>query len=329
MLVFIDTNIYLAFYHLSSDELEELKKIAVLLEQEQLTLFVTDQVKNEFARNRETKIADALKRLREQRLNLSFPQMCKDYPDYAALRQHQKDYEVKHAALLEKMQADILANQLKADGVIATLFEKATILKTTAEIVTKARLRMDLGNPPGKDRSLGDAVNWELLLAHVPDGGHLNLISDDRDFASPLDEEEVNQFLDDEWTSAKHSDLYLYKRLSLFFKDEFPDIKLATELEKELWIQKLASSSNFATTHGVIGKLANYAADFTAAQANAVVAVALANKQVGWIIKDDDVEEFYRELLQTHEANIDAQNLQKLKALLDPSAHGAGGVAQF
>jgi hypothetical protein len=318
MHVFIDTNIYLAFYHLSSDELEELNKIAVLVEQEELTLYVTDQVKNEYVRNREVKIADALKRLREQKLNLSFPQMCKDYPEYPELRKHQKEYEEKHSALIDKMLQHILAKELKADATIKKLFDKATILEADAEVVAEARLRMEVGNPPGKDDSLGDAINWELLLKHVPETKDLHIVTDDRDFASPLDDEELNEFLDDEWTEKKKSDVFLYKRLSLFFKEEFPDIKLATELEKELWLNRLASSANFANTHAVIAKLASYAADLTADQANDLVAAALANNQVGWIIKDEDVEAFYRGLLKTHEAQIEPNNLAKLKEMLDP-----------
>ncbi len=73
MKLFIDTNIFLSFYHLTSEDLEELRKLAVLLDQKKVVLYVTDQVRAEFNRNRETKIADAVKRLTDQRLNLQFP----------------------------------------------------------------------------------------------------------------------------------------------------------------------------------------------------------------------------------------------------------------
>lgn len=170
MHLFIDTNLYLAFYHLTSEDLEELNKLAVLVEQKQLTLYVTDQVKQEFTRNRERIVADALKRLREQHLNLQFPQICNDYPEYAKLRDQQKLYEKDHSALIEKLKSDIAANSLKADKTIASLFDKATIVKTEAAVVERARLRMQVGNPPGKDGSLGDAINWELPLNGVPNG---------------------------------------------------------------------------------------------------------------------------------------------------------------
>ena len=62
MHAFIDTNILLSFYHLSNDDLEELKKLAVLIQQKSVTLYLTDQIAAEFARNREVKIADAVKK---------------------------------------------------------------------------------------------------------------------------------------------------------------------------------------------------------------------------------------------------------------------------
>jgi hypothetical protein len=71
--LFIDTNVLLSFYHLTNDDLEELSKLAVLLRNRQVQLFLPEQVADEFRRNRENKIADSLKRLRDQKLNLQFP----------------------------------------------------------------------------------------------------------------------------------------------------------------------------------------------------------------------------------------------------------------
>ena len=56
MNLFIDTNIFLSFYYLSSDDLEELNKLAVLLQQSEVTLFLTNQVVEEFRRNRENRL---------------------------------------------------------------------------------------------------------------------------------------------------------------------------------------------------------------------------------------------------------------------------------
>jgi predicted nucleic acid-binding protein len=60
--LFIDTNILLSFYHLTSEDLEELRKLIALVGSKRIELVLTQQIKDEFKRNRSAKIADALKR---------------------------------------------------------------------------------------------------------------------------------------------------------------------------------------------------------------------------------------------------------------------------
>jgi predicted nucleic acid-binding protein len=86
MNLFIDTNVLLSFYHYSSDDLEELQKLTVLISEGQVTLILPEQVVSEFRRNREAKIADALKRFTAERLNDQFPQITKDYDEYECTR---------------------------------------------------------------------------------------------------------------------------------------------------------------------------------------------------------------------------------------------------
>ncbi|RQW22335.1 hypothetical protein EHS17_14655 [Rhodobacteraceae bacterium CH30] len=86
MNLFIDTNIFLSFFHLSNDDLDELHKLAVLLEEKQITLWLTEQVRDEFFRNRENKISEAVKKLSEQKSKPQFPQVCKDYDEYPDIR---------------------------------------------------------------------------------------------------------------------------------------------------------------------------------------------------------------------------------------------------
>ena len=246
MNLFIDTNVFLSFYHLSSNDLEELKKLGVVVRQGKINLLLPDQVVNEFQRNRANKIADALKRLREQRrLSIQFPQMCKEYEEYERLREIQRVYEEQFAKLLEKIDGDVESQRLKADNILQGLFALATQIKMDQHIIERARLRFDLGNPPGKNNSLGDAVNWEALLSKVPIGEPLYFISDDKDFCSPLDEGMFDPFLLGEWEKIKLSKLFFYKRLSGFLKEKFPDINLANEGEKDLLIRDLANSSSF------------------------------------------------------------------------------------
>lgn len=327
MNIYIDTNIYLSFFHLTGEDLEELNKLVVLLKQKKVKLYLPQQTKDEFYRNREVKIADAIKRLKEQRLNLQFPAMCKDYKHYAKLRDLQKDYESQHADLLTDMLKDIDERKLKADTLIEQLFGLATLIDNDEDIVNAARLRMDVGNPPGKDRSLGDAINWESLLQAAKDED-LYLITDDKDYCSPLNEERFSEYLAREWADRKKSEVKFYKRLSAFFKEQFPDIKLAAELEKDLLIERLAASGNFAATHFVVAKLGEYG-DFTAAQANDIVKAAVSNNQVSWIAGDEDVNAFLTQVVAKHEADIDPASLAELKPLLKKGDGGEDGADIF
>jgi predicted nucleic acid-binding protein len=318
MHLFIDTNILLSFYHLTNDDLEELKKLAVLMAQKTVTLHVTDQVVAEFTRNRESKIADAVKKLKEQHLNLQFPQVCKDYPEYQQLRELQKQYDAAHSNLLTKLLADVLASKLRADVAISELFNAATHAETDAETVSKARVRIDIGNSPGKNGSLGDAINWELLLKTVPHGTSLYFVSEDRDYTSTLDETKFKNFLQQEWRREKAGEIIFYKRLSSFFKDIFPAIKLASELEKDLVIQQLVASPNFSTTHTAVAKLEKYA-DFSVTQASNILLAATINNQVGWIATDPDMKQFLESILTNYNAKVEPDLVAQVEELLAPT----------
>ena len=229
MNLFIDTNIYLSFYHFSSDDLDELNKLAIIMAERKVTLYLPDQVLDEFQRNRETKISQSLKHLKTQKLNLQFPQLCKDYPEYAIMRDFQRQFDQAHSELLRKLSSDITARTLKADKTIDMLFEQATKIPTTPELIEKARFRIEIGKPPGKKGSLGDAINWESLLSAVP-SNELYFVSDDGDFCSAIDENLFSEYLKSEWQNKKGTSLSFFKRLSQFFKDTLPDIKLSGEL---------------------------------------------------------------------------------------------------
>jgi predicted nucleic acid-binding protein len=311
MNLFIDTNVFLSFYHFTSDDLEELRKLAVLLRRKDVTLLLPEQVVNEFRRNRAGRIAEAIRQLRDQKLNLQFPQLCKDYEEYDKLRSAQQEYRKFHAALIQRLENDIAQENLKADLVIQELFGFAKSLPTSASVFERARRRMDLGNPPGKKGSLGDAVVWESLLEVTAKGEALHFVSDDGDYFSPLDTDSFDPYLLHEWATEKNSRLYAYKRLSSFLRDVFPDIKLASELEKDLLIRDLANSASFSQTHAIIPKLSRFS-DFTPEQVNAIVMAAVSNNQIYWIADDSDVRRFLERIAGAWEDQIDPENLRRL-----------------
>ncbi len=314
MNIFIDTNNFLSFYHYSNEDLEELRKLYVLLDNKTVKLFLPEQVIDEFYRNRDNKIADALKRFKEEKLNDSVPQICKEYEEYKILKKSIDNFFSSKAKILERITSDILSHNLKADKIIQELFDKAHRIFRTDKIIQNAKLRFELGNPPGKKKSYGDAVNWESLLEEIPEGEGLFFIADDNDYFSELDKERFSYFLEREWRQKKKSEIIAFRRLSQFFQEKFPHIKLASELEKDILIRNLLTSNSFAQTRNIFEKLKKYT-EFTPSQLNEIVLACITNNQVYWIINDEDLKEYFMGIVKGNEDKIDPKNLKTFYGL--------------
>ena len=316
MQLFIDTNILLSFYSLNQDDLAELNKIIDAIEKQQITLLLTDQIINEFYRNREQRIDGAIKSFRTQTFNTQFPQLCEDYPEIDTLREALKHHEQAHAALANRILVDIKAKTLKADRIIQSLFSLGKKLSPDLTTVERAKLRMSVGNPPGKNNSLGDAINWESLLNETPTGEDLYFITGDKDYCSALNDDEFSDFLLTEWGNQKQTKIYFYKRLSSFCKEQFPEIMLASARDKDFLIRDLVNSQSIVNTQAAIAKLSYYS-EFTAAQVNTIVGAAISNRQVGWSIEDDRVKSFLRSVVANNEQYLDPASLAAIAELLN------------
>jgi PIN domain len=315
MQLFIDTNILLTFYALNQEDLGELAKLRDQITTGHVRLLLTQQVLDEFYRNREQRIDGAIKSLYAQTFNPQLPQICSDYPEAERLRKALQDYERTHSLLLDKISGDIRAKNLRADRLLQSLFEVGTMLTIDERRIEQARLRMGVGNPPGKNNSLGDAINWECLMAEVPNDTDLFLISGDKDYISALNEDELNGFLQDEWRRRKGAKVCFYRRLSTFFKEQLPEIALASLRDRDFLIRELANGQSLAATQKIIGRLRTYP-EFTIAQANGIVTAALSNPRFTWAIEEENVRGFLTDITTKYAAHIDPDALEKLQSLL-------------
>ena len=192
---------------------------------------------------------------------------------------------------MQKTKSDAIDGELISYAVMADIIKHSKFLPLNDDAVTRAKRRVLLGNPPGK-KGYGDAVNWELLLEHVPNNiVEFYLVTGDSDFTSPLANEEISDFLKTEWISAKQSTPILYTNLSKFFSFYFPHIKLATEMEKYATIKDLITSGSFQNTHRAIEILSKYDS-YTDDEIKKLVTAALENSQISWIMSDNDVYSF-------------------------------------
>lgn len=298
MNLFIDANVLLLFYHFSSDDLDELNKLLVLIKKKQITLHLPFQIVDEIKRNRDIKIADALKGFKEK-VEFPFPNMTKQYPEFDILKKGIKSFEETRQTLTKKLENDIKENKLKADLIIDKLFKNAKYIHYSDEIFNAAKKRFDLGKPPGKKNSLGDALNWEALFESVRQGEDLVVITKDGDYLSELNSDLIKPYLSEEWINRKHSSIFLYKTLVNFFKDKFPEIKLANEYEKINLIEQLAKSPNFASSHTILNQLSS-CSDFSEEEINEIIQACLSNSQIIWIARDFDVQDNIRIILSGH-----------------------------
>ncbi len=313
--LYIDTNAYLTFYHLTSDDLEELKKVQVLIEKTgEITLHLPEQTHDEFSRNREIKIVDALKRFKEEKLNNQFPQICKEYPEYKKMQAAITDYDQNKSKLTEKLGKDINTYNLEADRVIQSLFKFAKSHASTDDLILKAKTRYDLGKPPGKNKSYGDALNWETLLRNLDNYEDLYFVSEDKDYYSELNPTTFNNYLLNEWNQKKNSNIYSFKRMSEFFKAKFPDIKIASEYEKDIIIKDLSASESYARTRFLLNKLSEFE-EFSSEQLNELVIACNTNNQISWIRNDEDIKEIITGIIKPNRDKISKDLLPRFDIL--------------
>ncbi|CAG1000343.1 hypothetical protein PLCT2_03040 [Planctomycetaceae bacterium] len=317
MHVFIDTNILLNFFHFAKDELDALTDVFASHEEGAATVHLTQQVQDEFRRNREIKIKDAMRRFKDVKYSAQLPSFMKGYEEYEAIQKLSGELQKLVKAISDKVDEDVIEKRLLADQLISDIFGRAKIIPTTPERFDAAHMRVTIGNPPGKSGSYGDAINWIVLLETVPDKEPLHLISADGDFYSALNEEQPNPFLKEEWEQRKRSQLRVYRTLSAFMSEHFDGVAFSFDKEKDALIDELATSGSFAGTHLIISKLEAFRY-FSQKEVERILSAAKENDQFGWIVTDQDVSDFLNRIAVPRRGNLStAEDLAILDKVIE------------
>jgi hypothetical protein len=215
MQLFIDTNVYLNFYHHTNDDLASLDKLKKHIQDGEIVLHLPAQVRDEWERNRDNKLQAALNEFKGGKFLTAVPRhmqslsMAKVYAD--SIKEAQKARDV----LIAQAVADARLNKLDVDLKLNEIFECATPYAHDDALFAKGKLRAERGNPPGKAGSFGDQYNWELLLDKLP-ADDLYIVSKDGDYVSNLTEEPdgtiyPNNVLKREWKELKGGkSLYIF-----------------------------------------------------------------------------------------------------------------------
>ena len=311
--LFIDTNVFLSFYEFTNDDLVELEKLLEYIAAGDIRLYLPEQVKKEFLSNRERVIDRSIKRLKESRINIQFPQMCMVYPEYQVLKDSVDEYKKAHKPLIDSLESDIAQNQLGADILIEKVFDAGYDIDLTDEILYRTHKRINLGYPPGKSSKLGDAVIWQSLLDAVPEGEDLYLVSNDSDFQSLLNIGQLHPFLDKDWTESKSSLLYYYSVLSDAFKDLSIQIFLSEMQSKSDAIDELINSPSFHSTHIAVRELERFSHALTRWELNQILEAVMSNSQIRFIFLDEDIQQFFWNVVDGRLDDIYQGTLAKLQ----------------
>jgi len=232
MYVFIDTNIFLNFYGYSKDHLDKLEKLLDLISDGRITLFLTQQVVDEFTRRRENRLYEVLKNIEAFSTKLESSVICHSMPEMKDLQNIINDAESAKKKLQNSLVKQIKEKKLYADKIITDIFNACSPYEITEDIHEKAQKRMTIGNPPGKAGSYGDAINWECLIEATSARTDLYFIGGDGDFLSIIDKG-FSPFLIDEWERTNGGCIYYYPLISEFLKEHFSEAKITQENIKE------------------------------------------------------------------------------------------------
>lgn len=84
-------------------------------------------------------------------------------------------------------------------------------------------------------------------------------------------------------------------------------------IQKEILINRLDDSMNFANTHEVIEQLSQYE-NWTDEQKNKLIKIALKNNQVTYILKDMDIKRFYKSICKELDNDKSSEILEILNS---------------
>lgn len=222
--LFIDASVFLSFYSITNDELEELQKIVDLLDSERLILYVHNHLIDEVMRNRENKLAAALSELRKTEPRMpTVPRFMNDYKEAKELRLSVQEARRLFKICADRGRAEAISSTTAADKLLNSIFSAAHVRNVEAAVIERAETRLKLGNPPGKDKQLGDRIQWEFLLRVLPFGSDLNIITRDLDFCSDLDEGAIHPFIRNEARIMRGSNVFVHRELKRFLAHHFKE----------------------------------------------------------------------------------------------------------
>jgi hypothetical protein len=230
-IIFIDTNIFLDFYRISSSDVS--MKYLEQIEQHKDIIIISSQVEMEFKKNRQKVILEGLAEFRKVTdIRLSIPPIVQDTKSVDMLKTSKKSLEDQHKKLVDKI-SNIFIDPAKHDPVYKTfntIFQNKSDINLNRDnerrviIRELAQKRFNLGYPPRKkeDNSFGDAINWEWIIeCAINTKKHIIIVTRDADYGAKYNKQPyLNDWLRQEFNQrvGARRKIFLTDRLSEAFK---------------------------------------------------------------------------------------------------------------
>ncbi len=316
MHVFIDANILVGFFEISTDNLSELEKLIAVVEMGKATLWLPDQAKKEFWKNREKNIVGHLRDFARRKPLLKAPLLVREHEKFRDLLRAERDLDALRAEIAEEVQSKVESEETYADEMIRKVFQVAQEIETGVDDIFDVALRRAQCHiPPGKKADVGDRLNWVGLLESLPENSDLHIVAADSDYRRESSEE-IHPYLKKEWDNKNGGTVRLWPRISQFLAANFPDAKNAIDLERNILVEQLRESQNFAATHRTIRELGRFTEDFSDGNCRHLLEGLLQNDQIWWIRSDGDVKRFYAKLLEGCQMSLDEELVKEAKRLM-------------
>lgn len=187
--IYIDTNIYLGFYNSNRPEYKKLLHSVIELSDK---IFFTQQIAFEIDRNKLNVFRQSIENYIKQ-VTLTTTMLPEHLDEvsskkFAGWNKERRELEGKIKdsnksliPILNDVLKDIAISNDTVSQELDVLYKKA--IHPGEEELQKARIRKEIGNPPGKRADpLGDQLSWEQLLTIIPKVSELWIVSTDRDY---------------------------------------------------------------------------------------------------------------------------------------------------
>ncbi|CAG0939386.1 hypothetical protein BROC_00611 [Candidatus Brocadiaceae bacterium] len=253
--IFIDTNIFLGLYESNDDPITIFEKDISKLRPH---LISTDQVYDEFLRNRDLELQQLIKKCKENQCRINSSSIINSLKEFSDLKKIKDHFDETNKLLIKRI--NNIKDNTERDLVFESFLElynhaDITRYERNEEIIKKAYNRKLLGNPPMgyKQNTIGDEVIWEIILANIKDD--LVIITRDGTYEDHI------TFLKKEFNLKTKKELFIDEKISYALDKigEIPSEEL-NKLEEEQSKEKL-----------LLSNLSNYISKFPSSSIASVV----------------------------------------------------------